>query len=386
MQLKALIYTMTIAVGLTIFISACVEPYSLDYVQSKRIFTVDGEISDNPRSAQLITLTESVPLGIRNTFSPISDAVVEVIVNESKRYRFEEIREGDYAKPDNLLVEAGQQYRLEISLPNGKRYRSEIEEFKSTSIIDNAYTQLELEGISLNTGYIPAHYLYVDTKDQPGKGNNYVWSWKLYERQDICESCINGRYFISQRTGIGSCRDESGPFQNDLYYNDYRCEGDCWQIFFNPQINAMSDTYTDGNLIIGRLIGKIPVYQQSGALVEIKQQSISSGAFRYIKLLTEQSQANGGLADTPPAPLIGNIKSVDDPDEIVGGYFMATSEQTRLLWLDRKDVAEQQIKSSGLLGRPASLEVTLDDPDRPPLAPCIGSRFRTPVKPDGWID
>lgn len=385
MKTKAFINAILISLLLVLTISACVEPYSLDYIQSKRIVTVDGVLSDNPASNQIINITESIPRGIRNTFSPISKAVVEVILNSSERFTFSEIREGTYAKPEELIIEAGSTYQLEISFSDGRKYESDVESFSSTSTIDRAYTELEIEGIALNTSYTPAHYLYIDTKDKPGVGDNYVWSWKLYERQDICKTCVNGRYFIDQRTGEGTCRDESSPFQQEVIFYDYECDGDCWQLFYNPEINAMSDTYVDGNPIIGRLIGKIPVYQRSGALVEITQQSVSPGAFRYLKLLSEQSQNNGGLADTPPAPLIGNIKSTTNETETVGGYFMIASEQTELLWLDREDVAEQRASVRGLLGRRVSLEVS-SLPDRPPLLPCESSRNRTPFKPDGWVD
>jgi hypothetical protein len=373
---------------LSVSIIACVEPYDLDYDQTKRILIVDAVLTDNPNadSTQLISITESIPNGSRNFYQPIAGAVVEVVVNDSERFRFSEVNNGQYLKPFGLTIEEGKKYQLEISLSDGRSYLSDIEQYTETSPIDRVYAQLEVEGIPKNIGYEPAHYIYLDTKDKPGKGNNYVWSWKLYERQDICQSCVNGRYFIDRRTGVGACRDESSAFQQEDFFNDYQCDGDCWQVFYNTQINAMSDTYVDGNPIIGRLIGKIPVYQFRGALVEIKQQSISPGAFRYLKLLTEQSQNNGGLADTPPAALIGNVRNINDPSESVGGYFMVASERTQLLWLDRQDAAEQRVSPKGFLGRQLSLEVVTEDPSRPPLAPCKNSRNRTPFKPEGWIN
>lgn len=386
MQLKVLLRLLVASMGLTMVISACVEPYDLDYEQNKRIFTVDAVLSDNPTSKQQVIIRESIPTGKSNFYLPISEAIVEIVVNDSERFRFKELEKGTYEKPAELRIEAQKKYRLEIKRADGKSYVSEPEQFSATSPIDKVYTQLEAEGIAKNTGYSPAHYVYLDTKDQPGKGNNYVWSWKLYEKQQICQTCINGRYFINSRTNIGECRDESSPLQTEDFYNDYQCEGNCWQLFYNTEINAMSDTYVDGNPILGRLIAKIPVYQYSGALLEVKQQSLSASAFRYLKLLTEQSQNNGGLADTPPAPLIGNMRNTADPAEVVGGYFMVASEKTTVLWISRQDVIEQRLPAQGLLGRAISLEASGNDPSRPPLAPCVNDRSRTPIKPNGWIN
>lgn len=385
MQSKALLRLLAASFVLTAVISACVEPYDLDYTQNKRILTIDGLLSDNPTAGQQISIRESIPTGTNNFYLPISEVVVEVVVNDSERFRFAEVDPGIYQKPNELIIEQGKSYHLDLKFPDGRTYISDVESFTTTPPIDRVYAQLEPEGIQQNLGYAPAHYIYLDTKDSPGKGDNFVWSWKLYEKQNICESCVNGRYFIDRRTGVGACRDESSPFQMDIFFNDYQCEGDCWQVFYNTEINAMSDTFVDGNPIIARLVAKIPLYQSFGALVEIKQQALTPSAFRYLKLLTEQSQNNGGLADTPPAALVGNVRNVNDPTETVGGYFMVASERTALLWLDRLDAAEQRITSRGLLGRQVSLEVS-DNPARPPLAPCENGRFRTSEKPRGWIN
>jgi hypothetical protein len=385
MQLSGIVRFLATAIMLSSSIIACVEPYDLDYDQTKRILIVDGVLSDNPNNPQTVSIRESIPNGSRNFYLPISGATVEVIVDDSERFRFKDTENGNYLKPVDLIIEEKRQYRLEFKLADGRSYVSENENFTATSPIDRVYTQLETEGIAKNTGYLPAHSVYIDTQDKPGKGNNYVWSWKLFEKKNICQSCINGRYFIDRRTGVGECRDESASIQTEDFYNDYQCDGDCWQIFYNTSINAMSDTYVDGNPIIGRLIAKIPIYQYNGALLEVKQQSVSPSAFRYLKLLTEQSQNNGGLADTPPAALIGNVRNVNNSKEAVGGYFMVASEESTLLWIDRQDAIKQRIPAIGFLGRAVSLEVS-PIPSRPPLAPCPNERFRTPFKPGGWID
>jgi hypothetical protein len=166
---------------------------------------------------------------------------------------------------------------------------------------------------------------------------------------------------------------------------DYACNQLCWDIFYNSDLNVLNDIYTDGKPIEGRLVAKIPYFQQTGGLVEVTQQSVSQSAFRYLRLLIDQGQNTGTLADTPPAALIGNVKNINDPKESVGGIFMVSSTQTQLFWLDRKDVPSNVIPV-GFLGRPLNLEPSNGDPSRPPLAACVASRNRTPVKPRGWVD
>lgn len=364
---------------------SCIEPFELDYRFNKRILIVDAILTDNETKAQQIIIREAVPNKSSVTFLPIKGAKVEVIKNGEERYLFQDLSNGIYAMPSQLKLVEKIPYVLEILLADGSKYVSEPESFIASFPISEVRQQLVEDGIELGSqaGYAPAQYIYLDTEDKPGKGNNYVWDWKLYERQFVCQSCTNGRYFIDRRTGVGACRDESEPFQTETFYNDYLCQTPCWEVFYNETVNALSDTYIDGQPIKSRLVAQLPIYQAIGALLEVSQKSVSAGAFRYLKLLIEQSQNVGSLADTPPAPLISNVKNVADPNEAVGGYFSVASESIAYVWLDRNEIRDQRIPVRGLLGRSFSPEIS-ETPDRPPLAPCLTSRNRTPIRPTEW--
>lgn len=369
--------------GLTL---SCVEPYELDYALTKRIVIIDGFLTDNPLASNNITLKESIPNSGKSFFSPLKQALVEVVVNDTERILFKETADGIYQKPSSLTISSKKNYRLEFTTKDGRSYRSSEESFQGSSTITRVYTQLEIESLPKPNGeYEPAHSVFLDTKDTPGKGNNFVWSWSLYEKQSVCESCNDGRYFIDARRGNG-CRNEPDPARPNGYIYDYACDSPCWQIFKSSQINAIADTYVDGQPIIGRFITKIPIYQSVGALLEVRQQSVSPGAFRYLKLLAEQSQNNGGLADTPPAALIGNVQNTKNKEEVTGGYFTVAGESVNLLWIDREDVRKQKLPVRGLLGHVYSPEPTTDDLSRPPLAPCVNSATRTKNQPRGWVN
>jgi len=121
-------------------------------------------------------------------------------------------------------------------------------------------------------------------------------------------------------------------------------------------------------------------------LIEIKQQSVSPNAYQYLKLLAEQVQNNGSLVDTPPAALIGNIKNLTNPKEIVAGFFMVTGVRYIKYWIDRKDPIAQKLTPTGLREQSIREEPLSNIAGRPPLTPCILSQTRTPFKPKGWLD
>ena len=62
----------------------------------------------------------------------------------------------------------------------------------------------------------------------------------------------------------------------------------------------------------------------------LKQYSISPQAFRYYQDLKENNESAGGFSDRQKGSIVGNIVNVNDPEEIVLGYFeVANFTETR---------------------------------------------------------
>ncbi|RZK61877.1 MAG: DUF4249 family protein, partial [Pedobacter sp.] len=199
----------------------------------------------------------------------------------------------------------------------------------------------------------------------------------------------------------------SNPFttstSGSYYVNDYQCRSQCWEIIPNRDIDVFDDQFSNGGFNSGRRIAQIPFYDASGALVEIRQGSLSLKAYTFFRLLAEQTQNTGGLADTPPSALRGNVYNVSTRKEAVFGYFTVSAVSMIRYWLDRKDARG---KPPGLFaalnGRLPSPEGEIDpntnqrkpvysgsgllNSSRVPTAVCVSSDSRTPIKPTGWRD
>ena len=111
----------------------------------------------------------------------------------------------------------------------------------------------------------------------------------------------------------------------------------CYEILQSQEIAVFNDRFYDGKTVEGKLIAKIPYYQDNGALLEIKQNAISEEAYGFFKQLQDLTQNNGTFADTPPQIIGGNIRCVSDPNEIVVGMFMVKGVLSKYYWLDRKN-------------------------------------------------
>lgn len=358
---------------------ACVEPYDLGVQQENKILTVDATITDLA-DEQTIKIIESYSTSNVVYAIPVTKAIVEIVVNGTERVPLTERGGGVYVLPISFHTRVGNKYKLVFQKADGKKYESSEERQSEVSDINKVYDEFRIDGLETTVGNKPAHYVYIDTNDPASEKNNYMWTWKLWERQNVCMTCIGGRYFTTPEPA--RCKMESAL--SEVTY-DYSCNGACWQIFYNPDLNVYSDVFSNGQPIIGRLIGKIPYYSGIGALLEVKQQSVSNSAYQYLKLLANQVQNNGSLVDTPPAAIIGNVRNTTNPDEAVAGYFMVTSVRSKRYWLNKKN-AIGLAAPLGVVDHPVNFEPSNGDPRRPPQAPCEESRFRTRFQPDGWVN
>lgn len=366
--------------AITLWICSCVEPFNLNIKSNLRLLTVEATLTDSSEE-QTISIHESVNTTGRAVAFPVLKVTAELEVNGTTRIPFVEKGLGKYALPSTFRTKPGNTYKLFFKKSDGTAYESSVDKMFSVPEIINVHDKFVFNGIEKNFGYEHANYVYLDTKDPVEEKNSYVWTWQLWERQNVCFTCEGGRYFDTPRPA--GCKIERG-YEGVTY--DYYCDGNCWEMFFSQELNVFTDIYTNGNPINNRLIAKIPFYNSSGALIEIKQQSVSPSAYQYLKLLAEQVQNNGSLVDTPPAALVGNIKNVTNPKEVVAGFFMVTGVRYVKYWIDRKEPIAQKLTPTGLREQSIREEPMSDIPGRPPLTPCILSQTRTPFKPKGWLD
>jgi hypothetical protein len=61
--------------------------------------------------------------------------------------------------------------------------------------------------------------------------------------------------------------------------------------------------------------------------------SISQEAYRFLRLVKQQTEISGSVFDPPPANIRGNIISLDNPEEVVLGYFIAAGESTKRIYI-----------------------------------------------------
>ncbi len=403
-----------------LFATACVAPFEQTLSERVNLIVVEGTLTnlDEPQSIRL-NRSKSDSLTGRFGSLPLTGLPVEIVMDSAQVIVLHETEAGHYQAPDGFRGQVGHRYQLRFTLKDGTRYESNQEVMPAVPAIDRVSARFnptslpaQLYNGTINQ-YRGAHEVSVDWQDPADVHNYYRWDWQLWERQDWCHTCIQGFYeAYDPNEPTKRFEDCYAPpqfqFLGDnyggyVYYfvNDYPCRTRCWEILYNTGLNVFDDRYSNGGRIEGRGIARIPYYQSSGCLIEIRQSSLTPEAYTYFSLFQVQTQNAGGIADTPPTALGGNVKNKANDRENVVGYFTASAVSARRYWIDRNDATGQpQGLFEALNGRLPSREEAIDpntgkgkpkDPligvvPKEPAALCVPSDSRTPVKPEGWRD
>ena len=362
------------------FLLSCIETYDIDFSQKNNVLVVEGLLTDDYQNPDTIKIQYSRYVE-RSTFITTIASVKASIValGTGKEVSLVEQKLGGFLPPTDFRINPSEKYSLHFTLPNGQQYESSPEQIYTTPPILKVYDKFNAQSRLSDDGkkFLPSNDVFLDFKDTPKQKDYYLWRYTHFEKIVYCGTCFNSAYDLK----TFGCTIKLASFNRTPYY-DYQCAGECYAIIKGKPINVMSDVVSDGDLVTGRLIAKIPYHYMYGCLVEIQQMSISPQNYTFYRNLALQSQSTGGLADTPAAAIVGNINNVTNSSDKVVGYFGVVSIQKKRYWIDRKEANGDY---DYILGhQPVDEPADPRDTSRPPMIKCSKSATRTPFKPDDW--
>lgn len=251
---------------LSIFMFSCVDEIELDLPEGEVGLVVDGMVTtkDGP---QKITLSETDNFNNEGQTPRVTGAVVKVIDDLGNVFDFQENEDGEYLSAESFKGIVGRSYYVEIER-DGKSYRSNKELLQKVPEIENLRYFFVEGSLIQEEGY----YAYFDFQENPDEENAYRI---IQANNDTIEN---------QPSDIITFDDE----------------------FFNGQ-------YLD-SLSFSRTLKEDDKYK-------IELWSLSNEASSFLSEVEDQASGTGGPFDVPPAPIYGNVFNVDDPNELVWGYF-----------------------------------------------------------------
>lgn len=308
---------------LAITLLGCVNEFEPDIDYLEGLLVIDGHILKED-SIQKVVITRATSYS-EPEFLPVSGCFVMVSDNYENEFIFQEsVQEpGEYEVmiPEEYLS-YNSEFQLYVKTPEGNEYLSEKETILESSEIDSIYYEIE-DYQNENDYYDEGLQFYTDLKADEAATKNYMWTvTEVFEIHTFYG--IDGYWFV-------------GDKQMPLYNPIRDSISVCWQTdLYNQTYNASTT-----NLTVNEK-KKIPLnYVPSSSTklnekycLELRQYALSDAAYEYQSLNNIATTEGAGLYQTQPSQIKSNIVNINDPDEVVLGFFWAASYSLQRIFYD----------------------------------------------------
>jgi hypothetical protein len=258
-------------------------------------------------------------------YLPESNCLVRVEDQEGSTLTFEETEPGTYVgHPEETFFAVGRQYRLTLITSEGSVYESEYARLPASTPLDSLYYELAFTAPEETEQGADALDFYIDTRVDPEHSR--------YKRLELIETYEF--HNPSYETFIYDLDRRVKPTPDSMVYSV------CW---ITRHVNEIF-TLDEGQLEKGPLLRKplLQVNNQSqrlkhGYSLLVRQLSLDEPAFRFWEAMKGNSQEMTGMFDRQPSLTPSNICNLEDPGEIVLGFFSVSGVTEKRIFV--KDVA-----------------------------------------------
>lgn len=293
--------------GMLLLLTACSEVVDLKTDSQTQQLVIYGKVTDGTAGNELSIALTSTAGGNQ---APITGAEAVLLENGSPIGQYEERSPGSYRL--NLQGDSartGRQYELLVTLSDGRQYKSQPAVMPDLAAIDHgrfeASDVLEVInqfGIAIERRRVR---VFIDTEvlDQ---SKDFYLKWDIFETYSFQERL---RVLVPPQLRP-PCYVTNVTTGQEIY------------LFNGAEIKVpvipdqmMANRDLDGLFAADYYFG-------------IVQSTIDKQAYEYWELVDEISNTQGSIFDVPPAPVPGNFRNVNDPDEEVLGYFEVARSDT----------------------------------------------------------
>ena len=256
--------------------------------------------------------------------------MVSILDNHGKSYNGTEFEDGKYkVRIPREYLSVGNSFRLEIETVAGAKLVSEFEELLNCPDIDSVYFIREDKPTNDPEVFIEGIQFYLNL-DAPDSGNTY-YKFDVEETWEYHSYLPLEWYFDGKTLHHIIPRDHSNQV--------------CWStemindIFILNTAELQSNAFKQFPLHFVDNTTQRLVYMYS---ILVRQYAISEQAHIFWDQLRMNNLEQGGLYDTQPLTVQGNLENQTNPDQSVLGYFKVSSVKTKRIFV--KDVPDLEIR------------------------------------------
>lgn len=303
---------------LGILCGSCVTPYEPELDESQEVLVISGMITDQSGLHE-VTVSRSSSYRLPE-FQGLEACVVTVTNQDGDMIFYNDLGDGIYeADVPGDFLDVGDAASLYVMTPNQREYQSSYDTILACPDLDSIYYELgtlETPDPDFNR---PGIQLYLDMSGEDSDSRNVIW--RVQETWEYWASLFSTHIMY----GWGNVQEFSS---NGIFK--------CWKSYPLDQIF----TGTTRNLTKNELLG-VPLIFVSNETerlsvtysLYVQQQSLSLEAYDYWQRMNDQAAESGGMYETQPASVAGNIYNMYNPDDVVLGSFYASQVREQQIFI-----------------------------------------------------
>ena len=288
-----------------LLLSSCIDPINLTLEDEDEFLVIDGSFTSE-YGAHPLKLYYST--GQRTKARrEVTDAQITLFENGGEKSVYLETKPGNYQLVNNSLAATpNNSYHIEIVLPSGQIYRSEPEKSPIKIKGERVFFDFVIKQEQTVVGSIGRPYIDVFVATPLPTNQDFWIRWEVINMYDFMEVLCS-------------------PVQS--------VTPTCYVI---GEQNVQEITLLDGTNVAADYLPKFKVSEKfiPGEDAEFRglhyflvhQKSITKRAHIYWQNINSLANQTGSIFDAPPAPIKGNIVNVNNPEEVVLGYFEVANE------------------------------------------------------------
>lgn len=323
-----------LAVIIITFLTGCIKPFEPEIDESVVCLNIDGSIIKGEEE-QKIVISRSTSLKERK-FDPVYGCTVYVIDNLGNRFDFHDTVPGIYtAKIEDAFLATGKSFQLHVIDFMERKYESDFVTIHENQPVDSL-TRIFENKFTTELGTETDRYqFYIELKASESAAEFYRWivdeTWEHHSKY------LLDYYFEPEDKSIISI-----AIRDSLFV--------CYDQDTTKELYLSTTMFMQKNQK-----KKIPLHYISLPSIKLSvkyscmvhQYSLGEDAYNYWNHKRIDLMESGGMYTKQPSQVISNIRNIDDPDELVLGYFWASEKTQKRFYFVRSspyDYEECELK------------------------------------------
>ncbi len=300
----------------SLIMSSCIEEYKPDIaVEDIDLYVIDGRVTDYEEFHSIYISKSSAINNLERI--PVQGCDVRIYDDNAMVFQALESDDGEYiAHIEKEHLGIGKAFMLEIITPEGEILRSEYDTLRYCPEIDSVYYIIEDFATEDSDVLTPGIQFYIDYDGENTSSRNILFeteeTWKYKSPYPLKWIWVD-RHLITY---------ETPDFSKSI----------CWKTINSTAVYTISTSNLSGNSYSHFPLHRVlntSTKLVMGYSILFKQLAISESAYYYFEKIKDNVVENGGLYETQPQLLEGNMYNISDPDERVLGYFFVAGKKEK---------------------------------------------------------